>query len=93
MTLEQFLEKLEQTPRDWKLNGGMIMRVARNNSPQCPVSSLCNRQTYQWRLAARQLHLPAITASRIADAADYTTTPWKKLRAKLLKACGLEVRA
>jgi hypothetical protein len=89
MTLEQFLEALEKTPRDWQLNGGMIMRCPTKDGPQCPVSSLRNRQTYQWRLAAKEVRLSARTAQRIADAADYTTTPWKQLRAKLLKATGL----
>jgi hypothetical protein len=94
LTLEQFLEKLEQTPRDWYLYGSrkvLIRRMKGKNAAwsQCPVSSLFCRNAGDYRSAALDLGLSQDLAEMIAAAADGWPDHEPDLRAKLLKACGL----
>lgn len=91
MTREEFLAKLRETPRDWFLDGGSIRRQGLQGA-QCPITSLADEQTAEWREVARRLGI--YRAGTIAGAADFPCKlafrkARQKLRAQLLEACGL----
>ena len=84
MTLNEFLKKLEQTPRKWKLDQYGGIRLPRGRFNQCPIEALDG----DWIEPDGCLGLARGVRSSIIHAADdgqYRT----KLRARLLKACGL----
>lgn len=97
MTLEQFLEKLEQTPRDWVLDAMVTQEQAlsiRRGFMQCPISAMRDGMGSNYPSIAKELGLDIALANDIAKAADASPEGYDpELRAKLLKACGLEVRA
>ena len=90
MTLNEFLIKLAKTPRRWKL--GHIWRGEQAIIDQwgrCPLQSIPHNggPSYATRLGIRKA-----TTMRIIHAADASTKHGDydpKLRAKLLRACGL----
>jgi len=88
MTLEQFLEKLEQTPRDWGLTMVFIRR-GKGEDYQCPLAAVAGifdvSAPHDY---AKKLGLSIKLANRIIEA-DGCLTLEPELRAKLLKACGL----
>lgn len=91
MTLKQFLAKLAATPRDWRLDDGVLIR--RGNPSQDPISHFGirgYRRTELWRHAAMRLGLPMDLANRIVDSADGKNDA---LRKKLLKACDVKPAA
>lgn len=98
MTLDEFFERLRQTPRDWRVTerGG----IRRGNGDfmdeqQCPISSLADRPVIDWGIAFRELQLDGDLSMRILDSADCDGHNegyrWfdPALRAKLLDRCGL----
>jgi hypothetical protein len=91
MTLDQFLKRLRKTPRDWKFLGdGEIRRRWRSEHPQCPLTALVGLGEDDWRAAAEKLGIDLDVAETITDAADNDEgEASKRLRAKLLRACGL----
>jgi hypothetical protein len=96
MTLKQFLHELRivtAEDRTWCLEDGCITSV---EDEQCPIHEVwlhspLSRETGQledYYQEGEALGLSPHTISRIAAAADARGYP--KMRAKLLKACGLE---
>jgi hypothetical protein len=90
MTLDEFLDLLRQTPRDWYITvEGRIRRKYSN--PCCPISS-CNpagpKAVIYYVDAARLLGLGDLTGD-IIRAADNDGSVDRALRARLLDACGL----
>ena len=90
MTLNEFFKKLEKTPRRWKL--GHIWRGEQAITDQwdrCPIASLGGEKlSYATRLNMRHA-----TTMRVIHAADKSTKHSDydtKLRARLLKACGID---
>ena len=78
MTLNEFITKLEKTPRTWRLRSKRFIRCRKG----CPIDALGGA----WHMRDGALGLaPGVKAS-IVEAADYGNN---KLRARLLKACGL----
>lgn len=90
MTYAEFLQRLAETPRDWRVNDeGMIRR---NNDSECPISSLCGAVDLAFRQVSQRLGIGISLSYRIAEAADFVDPKGEalKVRADLLKACGLQ---
>jgi hypothetical protein len=89
LTLEQFLEALENTPMDWKLKDGKYIRC----DGQCPISSFQHKPCGDWYKVADELCIHHELALEIINAADDRRMSHggyrPEVRAKLLKACGL----
>jgi len=79
MTIDEFIERLEKTPRDWYLVGGMIRRK-RPAGCQCPWSEVFHgkESTLDDRLKAA-----------IWSAADNRPGHNDALRDRMFSACGL----
>ena len=102
MTLQQFLEALEQTPRDWMFVGD-TRRIRRpppkNPGPQdikcgtCPLTEVAGYPgTVQFMQAGRELGFDVETTQRISDAGDGYSWRDENLRVQLEIACGLRRR-
>src|SRR5690349_13587376 len=98
MDRETFLKKLRETPRDWYLRPGYVdsrKQVIRRRNSQlagehCPITCVHGQvlSSAFWLNASRDLGLQHRTAKAIACAADDEPTN-VKIRAEILKACGL----
>jgi hypothetical protein len=88
MTLEQFYETLEQTPREWAMDDDGMVRLRCPDSLPCPLNIVAGN-TVLVSEAASALRLSQQNAWDIANAADATPGHDAKIRARLLKACGL----
>jgi hypothetical protein len=95
MTIEQFLEVLSKTPRDWFVDSHGCIRRCEICLECCPISS-CNPSrpidTEDWEDAAVNLNLTYADSQAIAESADgddSTVYFDPALRARLLTACGL----
>lgn len=104
MTKREFFKLLRQTPRTWRLIPSLASRDGRtfqaaflrcnNEGGDCPVTAVYRLRSRRHRLvpaqyseAAERIGLLDTTAQKIADAAD--DIRHAKLRAELLRACGL----
>lgn len=85
MTLNEFLKKLEQTPREWDVTPGGY--TALRCGDRCPIEVVADRQAGEYDQGCYDLGLRSDTAERIINAADYCGEV--PLRARLLRACGL----
>lgn len=101
MTLEQFLKKLEHTPRKWQLlSSGCIRYEVKDaaqtwfNGNHCPISYVGESNPCRVAAPANRLGLSQVLAYDIARAADEQFPPHEEyyysLRKQLLRACGLE---
>lgn len=86
MKATEFLEKLRETPRKWKLDS--IGRI-RCDSGLCPIEATAGTGRFTaYNTGGPRLGLPEPLIDRIVAGADFTKTSyWRK---HLLKACGLE---
>lgn len=96
MTIDQFIEKLRQTPRDWRpviTDRGTLRRGTRKTY-QCPLGSVaypnpreaaCG-EPYRY---GRELGLSLEDTKLIFDAADGIFGCDPTLRRRLIEACGL----
>ena len=80
MTFQEFLDKLAKTPRRWKLRDGQIRSRGR-----CLLEVVAGTRSMSLSKAKRRLGL--LEATEIMRAADVPSH--SKLRARLLKACGI----
>ena len=91
--LDDFFEKLAQTPRDWEVVGSGRIRRLIGDGPNrvCPISAVTgNPEDFDNPLpAARRLGISHSDAYRVFDAAE---CPGNSYRARLLEACGIEER-
>lgn len=88
MTEREFLKRLRQTPRDWRVTyWGHIRRYADANSPRCPISSLVASPCSQYKECAGWMRIPPKLRDRIFAASDDYGE--RGLRQKLLRACGI----
>lgn len=93
MELDEFLAKLAESPRGWQLWSSK--KMIRRNS-MCPISVLRGFFACSYQSAATALGIDSRLAEKIATAADAEQDPTSelgKIRAKLLRACGLEAGA
>ena len=90
MTIPDFLAKLEQTPRTWRLDDKLRIR----SGECCPVTVFEGKQDYYVRGCAQRMGLPieewnVIVACADANSAAKGYDP--ALRRRLLVACNLQV--
>jgi hypothetical protein len=84
MTLDKFLDKLRETPREWHLSESGCLRL----STSCPITAIRRLDSGFVHSEAITLGLSAELTERIIYAADgYFADP--DLRRQLLEACGL----
>ena len=100
MTLNEFLKKLGKTPRRWRSGGecggasNHWLRLGRRRGAgrgaHCPISAVAGRMydAADVEVAGVKLGLSDTLTQRIITAADFEGEE-SKLRARLLKACGL----
>ena len=91
MTLDEFLDLLRQTPRDWYITAGGRIRRDDGSRCCCPISG-CHpdgpKAVIYYVDAARLLGLGDLTGD-IIRAADNDGSVDRALRARLLAACWL----
>lgn len=85
MTLDEFIEKLRETPRTWETRGDGRIRLG----GCCPISSLRMTEADYWLRVSQELGLDRDLAETIVIAADNWDHHDAPLRARLLDACGL----
>ena len=95
MNLNQFLQRLRKTPRDWYVTSdGKIRRTHfwgpdnKYESIECPISTLDHRVSNLWIVVAKMFGIDRSLARKITIAADSNSQP--VLRRKLVRACGLK---
>lgn len=101
ITIEDFLILLQQTPRTWYLTEKEEIRC-KSVLPQCPIIAVYAQYAqesnngnpllpWQYRDAAKALHMLECTAEDIVAAGDATEDEAydPELRLALLAACGL----
>ena len=92
MTLDEFLDLLRQTPRDWYITAGGRIRRDDGSRCCCPISG-CHpdgpKAVIYYVDAARLLGLSTYTTNDITCAADNDGSVDRALRARLLAACWL----
>ncbi len=103
MTIETFFKKLSKTPRKWKMpkkansDGFRLLTLIRDGVEYCPLTAVLKEPResgYAYSAKCqKELGLPYRLVLNIISAADYES-PYEdyeqKLRARLLKACGLK---
>jgi hypothetical protein len=94
MNLTQFLEKLKQTPRNWKLQFGYQLRTS--GDCDCPISAVIRldapndaERAYLRPIGVGtdMLLLSKHNAVEIVEAADSSAKSY--LRERMIEACGL----
>ena len=91
MTLQQFLDKLAETPREWKLVlSWRGVKAITDRNGLFPLQSIEPRSNTNDYASSLGMYKPSVM--RIIHAADESTKHADydpKLRARLLKACGI----
>ena len=102
MTLDEFLNRLRETPREWELHEGRYLTTLfisshdpANVGWQCPITAVHGKGlgSGNFRLCSRQLGLDTDLAMKIAVTADRDICRRNydpQLRKQLLEACDLE---
>jgi hypothetical protein len=85
MTLDEFIDALSKTPRDWALDGDAIRTLV--DGCQCPIDAVLGRGAWR-RAIVGGTSLSIKDARMIVDAADWPRR-YSELRGQLLQACGL----
>jgi hypothetical protein len=91
MTLEQFYELLEKSPRRWVLINGKVLRYRRQRGGEnlCPLTYAYMKKKKKYigvcdfRKVAEILGLTV----KIANAADVNSSHSREIRDKMFKAC------
>ena len=93
MTIDEFIERLRETPREgWKMASGCIRFLTTNERSCCPLTAVDDFRWSDcdfWR-ASESLGVSKNDSERIVDAADACFSFDPALRARLLEAVGLE---
>ncbi len=93
MTIDEFIEKLDKTPREWEVLPHGRLRLWRRC---CPITAVHGHELMAgaYGLCSLSLGLSAVDAELIVTAADANYQKWisevSDLRSRLLAACGLE---
>lgn len=99
MTLKEFIKELSVVPASWGFQGIYQNRLRTLDGEQCPLTFLASKlkgrehESWNWGEAADDLGIDQKTALSIVKASDgsaHTTPTQLKLRARLLKALGLQ---
>lgn len=84
MNLEEFLDALRKTPREWQVYDGGAIRSGSN----CPLTAVAGYFSASSYIAAAQvLRISPSLRGKITCAAD---SRLGSLRARLVEACGLQ---
>ena len=86
MTLDEFFRKLRETPRNWEIGPAGAIR----QKMCCPLEIVAGTGPGSFWRAGRKLGLPTALVDEIVEAADEDENHDPKLRARLLRACGLK---
>ena len=90
MTIDEFLEKLKETPREWCITGTGTIRSHRGlgdwTCPVCKVAGVSGQMAW---MHIKSLGLSQCDADSIVAAADLRPEYSETLRARMLYACGL----
>jgi len=101
MTIDEFVEKLKETPYKWELLGnsirtkGPLFKLPGSPRCRCPITAVCEnikgrfRDSGYYIIAANAIGLSAKDANFIANAADCRNPSRPELRTQLLEAVGL----
>lgn len=94
MKLEEFLQKLKQSPRDWWFyfcDGRLLLRRLTNEDMQCPITYIVGHGPLYLpvTLAVEHLGMDAYLAREIGKASDKAVGHIPSLRLALLEACGV----
>jgi hypothetical protein len=95
MTTHDFLRVLATTPRDWRVEGGRIRRGT-PTLPDCPLTVVA-RYVREGASGGRGPEAPGLrldpeTLTGLVAAMDNLPGADPRLRARLLKACGLPIK-
>lgn len=85
MTLTEFIDKLE-ADGEWCLDAALCIR--RRDTACCPIEYVAGSPPLHVRPAGAMLGLTSYRVTNVIRASDRNGAP--QLRARLLKACGLE---
>lgn len=96
MSIDEFIEALAQTPREWAYlchsRANVVLRLngqaVGNRTPICPLEVVANRPSFID--AAYSLGLSNEDRNTILYAADGDRNHDPTLRARLIEACGME---
>ena len=89
MTIDEFIKRLEKTPREWKLRADGAIRLHQC----CPITAVDGRglPATEYAECVMRLGLSQIEARWLVEAAD-NWQMGEHLRSYLLAACDLEER-
>lgn len=96
MTINEFLEELQQAGGTWQLEQKRYLRLETETTCSCPVvvvhKSITKKtvSAIRFETCARALDMTRDQLCEIAEASDMDEGYNKDLRARLLAACGLE---
>jgi hypothetical protein len=85
MTLDEFMDALSKTPRDWTIQSDGAIRQKRC----CPLEVVAGTGEASSMDAFMALEIPSDIADEIIWAADCDSDADRELRRRLLQACGL----
>lgn len=92
MTLNEFMDALSKTPRKWKFTWADRFRCGPYQL--CPIEQVARSKHLPWDrgadVAGRRLGLSDEAIHQIMRAADVKLPSTRRLRARLLRACGLK---
>jgi hypothetical protein len=97
VTIEEFFRKLRATPRAWEVAFAGRIRLMRSDDEclsinmQCPMAAVGSPTTKSVAATrhADNLGIPFKTAQKIMKASDNLPGMDRRLRSRLLRACGL----
>lgn len=92
MTIDEFVQKIEEAGFEWFLINGMIRKNGPNNLYQCPLTAMAGLEGVgPFDTAGRFLNLESGDIDTVMDSADSKDYGALNLdvRSKLLKACKL----
>ena len=89
MTLEQFFTRLRKTPRTWEVDPFGCLRNGRSVCPLVEGAGIPGRAT---TAAGKKLGFSCALTWKIADSVDAVEPYDHRLRARLLRACGVAER-
>ncbi len=88
MTIDEFIEALKKTPREWFLNGDGI-RCFFERRFTCPVCRVAGNAGCAVGESGTDLDLSMKAIIELVDTADFELRKNEDLRKRMLEACGL----
>jgi len=92
MTYKKFLKELRKTPREWVIEfkyGGELLRLGANSAAKCPLLAVPGCFRFKCPTCSDR-GLSSKMRDKIIRAADKFGEHDRRIRADLLRACGLK---